>query len=266
MKKRTPWIRVVFAALVLGLISLAAYLTHDANADLSHEANVDPTSTYAAPSPDEAPAIGPIDTSREQHVEAALSPLEGYLLDTSLRWMPPRFQKMNGETEGEVVARYTAIVMTVAGVATNENEKPLFLPPNPRSKTALYMLAQGFEESGFVPWVGDGRCNDPEWRSKRLSRAEVCDKGIAWGYAQMHVNDQGGVVLDASGGWHWGNVNHDHDAIVIHGDDMIRDPIAQWSVELHWMRTAPLVWGSRHRALKAMKKERRLHPFAASMP
>lgn len=180
--------------------------------------------------------------------------LADYLLDAMIDWVPARYQKP--EEESAVYLRYIAISQAVANVVRLPHEKPLY---GSRVKTGLTLLAQGAVESGFKSWVGDGSCNDYSWRQRHGQLQ--CDMGIAFGYAQMHINDQGGVVLSEDGGWLWGNVNEDEKATVIKGRDAIASLETQFLVQLHWTRTTPQAWGSHWAARSKAAQYFLKHPF-----
>ena len=196
--------------------------------------------------------------------------LTAYLLDAAEDWVPMRAHVWAGETEEQAHARIGRLARAIAVVALDPAEPPLYAPPHARGKTAMLLLAQAAIESGFAAWVEDGRCNDARWRAsaegKRLMHGD-CDYAMtpsgAWSPWQIHVDEQGGVILEGTG---WLAANRRKGAPAIHGPDVIRDRVTASRVALHWKRATPTAWGSDGHARGKAWAWTRAHAFDASVP
>jgi hypothetical protein len=102
--------------------------------------------------------------------------LTAYIVGAMIEWSPTLTED-----------RARPIAADIAQVAL-EGE-PLLPGDTTRAGTALLLAAIGWYESGWATWVGDGSCNNPEWRqahAELLKKTGDCDGGKAFGYWQVH--------------------------------------------------------------------------------
>jgi hypothetical protein len=111
--------------------------------------------------------------------------LVAYLLTAMLAWSPTHDHEYY-EAREETLARDAAIARTIAEVALDPAEPPLFGGPDARAETALFVSSVAFYESG-------GFRRDVELGTGKHSRG---DSGRSW--CLMQVNIGGGMTAE-----HW---------------------------------------------------------------
>ena len=121
------------------------------------------------------PASGPL----------PMNSLVAYLFAAMLAWSPV-FEHEYYEPREETLARYVGIARTIAKVALDPTESPLFGGPDARAETALFVSSVAFYESG-------GFRRDVELGTGKHSRG---DSGRSW--CLMQVNIGGGTTAE-----HW---------------------------------------------------------------
>jgi len=179
--------------------------------------------------------------------------VETRLMSAMYFWAPVKVHLANGEHEDEVRKRYETFAHSTMLVIFDANEPPLYRGDNARERTGLRLLAQGFVESSFSDYVLDGRCNDRAWRmtgiGQTMLRRGGCDDGVAYGMAQIHVNQNGGIVLTERG-WLSGDEakKRDPGVVPLMGNVIVTDAELYMRVLLHCIRTTPGMWSSASKA------------------
>src|ERR1700677_4658561 len=112
-----------------------------------------------------------------------MNALVAYLLAAMISWSPP-VEHEYYEPREETVARYVAIARTIAEVALDPAEPPLFGGPDGRAETALFIAAVAYYESG-------GYRRDVELGTGKHARG---DSGRSW--CLMQVNIGGGRTVE----------------------------------------------------------------------
>jgi hypothetical protein len=106
-----------------------------------------------------------------------MNALVAYLLAAMLAWSPPADHEYY-EPREETVARYITIARTIAEVALDPAEPPLFGGPDGRAETALFIASVAFYESG-------GFRRDVELGTGKRARG---DAGRSWCLMQVNQN------------------------------------------------------------------------------
>jgi hypothetical protein len=102
--------------------------------------------------------------------------LVAYLISAMLAWSPPADHEYY-EPRGETVARYAVIAQSIAEVALDPAEPPLFGGLDGRAETALFISSVAFFESG-------GFRRDVELGTGKHARG---DGGRSWCLMQVNV-------------------------------------------------------------------------------
>ena len=112
-----------------------------------------------------------------------MNALVAYLFAAMLAWSPAREHEYY-EPRDETLARYVGIARTIARVALDPAEPPLFGGPDGRAETGLFVASVAFYESG-------GFRRDVELGTGKHARG---DSGRSW--CLMQVNIGGGVTQE----------------------------------------------------------------------
>jgi hypothetical protein len=136
-----------------------------------------------------------------------MNALVAYLLAAMLAWSPPADHEYY-EPREETVARYVTIARTIAEVALDPAEPPLFGGPDGRAETALFIASVAFYESG-------GFRRDVELGTGKRARG---DAGRSW--CLMQVNIGGGVTEDR---WTGPDLVNDQDKCIRAGLHRMRE-------------------------------------------
>jgi hypothetical protein len=105
-----------------------------------------------------------------------MNALVAFLLAAMLAWSPPKDHEYY-EPRDETIARYLKIAETIARVAMDPAEPPLFGGPDGRSETALFIASVAFYESG-------GFRRDVELGVGKHARG---DSGRSWCLMQVNI-------------------------------------------------------------------------------
>ena len=109
-----------------------------------------------------------------------LEQLANYLVIAMLAWCPAKTHAFTGETPGQTENRYEGIATSIAAVALDEQETPLFGGREGRAKTALLLASiASFETGGF--------------NKKIDTDAATGDSGTAHCNMQLHQSTQGSL-------------------------------------------------------------------------
>lgn len=93
----------------------------------------------------------------------------------------------------------------------------------------MLLVSLAAEESGFAPWVADGRCNEWAWRARYDVR--VCDHGAACGLVSLHLDEQRG--MREARGWYAPSC-----AIGLANEDLYV------ATTIDWVKRTPTAWAS----------------------
>lgn len=95
-----------------------------------------------------------------------------YLVAAMIAWVPVKAQ---AESPEDTMARYESIARAAASVAFDPSEEPLFVGPDARIQTALFMLSIASFESSYQRTVDLGAGRGDHGRSYCLMQIRVGD-------------------------------------------------------------------------------------------
>lgn len=103
-----------------------------------------------------------------------MNTLVSYILAAMMSWVPTTDHAFTGEKPEVTLARYTDIATTIAEVAMDPNNIPLFDGDSGRIQTALLLASVASSEGFFRKDVDTCKIGG--------------DNGLAWGLWQTHAN------------------------------------------------------------------------------
>lgn len=154
--------------------------------------------------------------------------IEALVLSAFAAWLPHQ--------GGDVLAAKHAIAQEIV---CSDPAEPAVFGSHDRDAVMLASIARF--ESHLTSWVEDGSCNDPAWRAAHPKTMAVgdCDGGHAWSVYQIHVDEMGGIALVGTG---WVGARYaPPGATIVHGKDLVDDPVLAARVALHMLRQNGIV-------------------------